>query len=103
MSGSAKAGTTAERHRCELRILAGSFARAPPKRASGELCFPLTKTYMDVGKPEVMKPTGCLHVLGSDSVLYSHSKRLFTAARVYKSRSSHTLFVHLALRSCSLG
>src|SRR5439155_22689692 len=27
----------------------GRFAvRAPPKRASGELCFPLTKTYMDV-------------------------------------------------------
>jgi hypothetical protein len=31
----------------------GRFAvRARPKRASGELCFPLTKTYMDVGKPE---------------------------------------------------
>ena len=34
-----------------------------------------------VGNPEVMKPAGCLHVFGSDSVLYSHSKRLFTAAR----------------------
>ena len=56
-----------------------------------------------VGKPEVMKPSGCLHVFGSDSVLYSHSKRLFTAVHVYKSRSSHTFFVHLALRSCSLG
>src|SRR6195256_4709154 len=48
MSGSAKAGTTAERHKCELRILASTMVRAPPKRASGELCFPLTKTYMDV-------------------------------------------------------
>jgi transposase len=33
MSGSAKAGTTAERHMCELRVLAGSILRAPPKRA----------------------------------------------------------------------
>src|SRR5882762_3080150 len=52
MSGSAKAGTTAERHKCELRILASTMVRAPPKRASGELCFPLTKTYMDVGYSE---------------------------------------------------
>ena len=43
MSGSAKAGTTAERHRCELRVLAGSVVRAPPKRASGDLCFLLTR------------------------------------------------------------
>ena len=55
MSGSAKAGTTAERHRCELRMLAGTFVRAPPKRASGELCFLLTKTYMDVGNPETIQ------------------------------------------------
>src|ERR1700680_4886334 len=48
MSGSAKAGTTAERHTCELRILVSTVVRAPPKRASGELCFSLTKTYMDV-------------------------------------------------------
>jgi hypothetical protein len=52
MSGSAKAGTTAERHKCELRILASTVVRAPPKRASGELCFPLTQTYMDVGYSE---------------------------------------------------
>jgi len=51
MSGSAKAGTTAERHKCELRILVSTVVRAPPKRASGELRFPLTKTYMEVGKP----------------------------------------------------
>ncbi len=25
-----------------------TFLRAPPKRASGEVCFLLTKTYMDV-------------------------------------------------------
>jgi len=32
----------------------GRFAvRAP--RASGELCFLLTKTYMDVGNPEVIR------------------------------------------------
>ena len=43
-----------------------------------------------VGNPEVMKPGGCLHVFGSDSVLYSHSKRLFAAARVYKPRFSPT-------------
>ena len=41
-------------HRREAQVRAagsGRFAvRAPPKRASGELCFLLTKTYMDVGK-----------------------------------------------------
>ena len=51
MSGSAKAGTTAERHKCELRMLANADVRAPPARASGGLRFPLTKTYMEVGKP----------------------------------------------------
>jgi len=34
-------------------MLANADVRAPPKRASGGLRFPLTKTYMDVGKPEV--------------------------------------------------
>src|SRR5438270_2560488 len=43
MSGSAKAGTTAERHTCELRVLIASIVRAPPKRASGESFSPLTK------------------------------------------------------------
>ncbi|MFZ0761519.1 MAG: hypothetical protein WAM69_16345, partial [Candidatus Sulfotelmatobacter sp.] len=42
-------GTTAERHSCGLRMLANADVRAPPKRASGGLRFPLTKTYMDVG------------------------------------------------------
>src|SRR4029077_18217696 len=46
------AGTTAERHKCELRMLASAVVRAPPKRASGELCSPLTNTYMDVGYTE---------------------------------------------------
>jgi hypothetical protein len=55
MSGSAKAGTTAERHKCELRMLANADVRAPPKRASGGLRFPLTKTYMDVGKPDTIQ------------------------------------------------
>ena len=54
MSGSAKAGTTAERHSCGLRMLANADVRAPPKRASGGLRFPLTKTYMDVGQPEAI-------------------------------------------------
>jgi hypothetical protein len=31
-------------------MLANADVRAPPKRASGGLRFPLTKTYMDVGK-----------------------------------------------------
>src|SRR6266446_1141366 len=43
MSGSAKAGTTAERHTCELRVLIASIVRAPPKRASGESFSPLTR------------------------------------------------------------
>ena len=51
-SGSAKAGTNAERHTCKLRILAGSFLRAPHKRASGEVRFLLTKTYMEVGNAD---------------------------------------------------
>src|SRR5438105_11466096 len=38
-----KAGTTAERHTCELRVLIASIVRAPPKRASGESFSPLTK------------------------------------------------------------
>ena len=44
MSGSAKAGTTAERHTCELRAPKQIVVRAPHKRASGEICFLLTKT-----------------------------------------------------------
>jgi len=47
MSGSAKAGTIAERHTCELRVLPQSAVRAPPKRASGGI--------LDVGKPEIEK------------------------------------------------
>jgi hypothetical protein len=43
MSGSAKAGTIAERHACELRGLPEFAVRAPPKRASGESFSPLTK------------------------------------------------------------
>ena len=38
MSGSAKAGTTAERHRCELRMPMSAVVRAPPKRARQEDC-----------------------------------------------------------------
>ena len=52
MSGSANAGTTAERLTCGLEDLVYTFLRAPPKRVSAELRFLLTKTYMDVGNPE---------------------------------------------------
>ena len=46
---------TAERHTCELRILKiYGFARSSAAR-SGELFFLLTKTYMDVGKPDVVR------------------------------------------------
>src|SRR5207244_5287378 len=45
MSGSAKAGTTAERHTCELRVLIASIVRAPPKRASGESFSPLPPSF----------------------------------------------------------
>src|SRR5438034_604197 len=49
MSGSAKAGTTAERHTCELRRSGLYVLHASPKRASAEVCFLLTIDYMDVG------------------------------------------------------
>jgi hypothetical protein len=39
-------------------MLASAVVRAPPKRASGELCFPLTKTYMDVGNSETIPAAG---------------------------------------------
>ena len=55
MSGSAKAGTTAERHTLRAANLAFRFLRAPQKRASGELYFLLTLTYMDVGHPEAIR------------------------------------------------
>ena len=32
-------------------VVKQATVRAPPKRASGELCFLLTKTYMEVGNP----------------------------------------------------
>jgi hypothetical protein len=39
----------AERHNGALGDLFYAFLRAPPKRASAEVRFLLTKTYMDVG------------------------------------------------------
>jgi hypothetical protein len=38
--------------------------RAPPKRASGEVRFLLTKTYMDVGKSGILH--GCPPLVSSD-------------------------------------
>jgi len=43
-----------EAHTCELRAPKEIVVRAPHKRASGEICFLLTKTYMDVGDPEIV-------------------------------------------------
>ena len=42
MSGSANAGTNAERHRCALKILPAESARSL-KRVKGELHFPVDK------------------------------------------------------------
>ncbi len=42
MSGPAKAGTTAERRECKLRVLTLPFLRAPQTRAPAEVCFLLT-------------------------------------------------------------
>src|SRR5437763_13251227 len=39
MSGSAKAGTTAERHTCELQVLIASIVRAPPKARVRRIFF----------------------------------------------------------------
>ena len=43
MSGSAKAGTTAERHSCGLRMLANADVRAPPEARVRRTTFPLDK------------------------------------------------------------
>ena len=37
---------------CELRILWQVRCARSHERASGDLCFPLTKTYMEVGNSE---------------------------------------------------
>jgi hypothetical protein len=43
-------------HSREAHVLAGESGlyvlRAPPKHASAEVCFRLTKTYMEVGHPD---------------------------------------------------
>ena len=54
MSGSAKAGTNAERHTRELGASEILRARSP-ERASGRVFFLLTKTYTDVGNTEVIR------------------------------------------------
>src|SRR5947209_2762938 len=52
VSGSAKTGTTAERHTCGLENLLYTFC-ALLRSARQVKYFFLTKTYMDVGDPEV--------------------------------------------------
>ena len=52
MSGSAKAGTIAERHTCELWVLTGPNTARFSEARLRRICFSLTKTYMDVGNPE---------------------------------------------------
>jgi len=54
MSGSAKAGTIAERHTCELWVLTGQNTARFSEARLGRIFFSLTKTYMDVGKPELI-------------------------------------------------
>ena len=64
MSGSAKAGTIAERHTCELRVLTGPNSARSSEARFRRIFFSLTKTYMDVGKPEMItSDTLCLTVL----------------------------------------
>ncbi len=45
-------------HGREAHVRAGNLVlcvlRAPPKRASGDVCFLLTSTYMDVGHSETV-------------------------------------------------
>jgi len=53
MSGSAKAGTTAERHTGVPRILECFHLRALTGARQENCVFLLTKTYMEVGKQEV--------------------------------------------------
>ena len=77
MSGSAKAGTPPRGTRCERRIWRFGFLRAPQKRASGELFFLLTLTYMDVGKPEVT----CLEMSSPLRVDRHYQKPLFSTNR----------------------
>ncbi len=58
MSGSAKAGTIAERHACELRVLP-EFAGARSSEARfRRIFFSLTKTYMDVGNTDSGRASG---------------------------------------------
>jgi hypothetical protein len=54
MSGSAKAGTIAERHTCELWVLTGPNTARFSEARLRRIFFSLTKTYMDVGKPELI-------------------------------------------------
>jgi len=55
MSGSAKAGTIAERHTCELRVLTGPNSARSSEARFRRIFFSLTKTYMDVGYTEVSR------------------------------------------------
>src|ERR1700740_2857383 len=52
MSGSAKAGTIAERHTCELRVLTGPNSARSSEARFRRIFFSLTKTYMEVGKAD---------------------------------------------------
>ena len=54
MSGSAKAGTIAERHTCELRVLTGPNSARSSEARFRRIFFSLTKTYMDVGNPDTL-------------------------------------------------
>src|SRR5207244_13133773 len=74
MSGSAKAGTTAERHTCELRVLIASIVRAPPKRASGESFSLLTRDWVENRVRHAGFPRGSTRY--KDSECPDHSCRM---------------------------
>src|SRR5207253_7834470 len=75
----------------------GRFAvRAPPKRASGELCFPLTKTYMDDGPPGPETANGCPVLRRQEPTAERHRARCelwqVRRARSSEARVRRTLF-----------
>src|SRR5437773_1658727 len=87
MSGSAKAGTTAERHTCELRVLIASIVRAPPKRASGESFSPLTKDLhgcRQTGSYRSTRKSPCSPVICTHRL---HAARMYASGAIWRKMS----------------
>jgi hypothetical protein len=53
MSGSAKGRNHCREANGRAVNLVYKFLRAPPQRASGDVCFLLTFDYMEVGHPDI--------------------------------------------------